>query len=45
MLARAHHEIHRYVKYLRAGEDLARDLVQETFPTTFRDAPPHAFSA
>jgi len=43
MLVRAHQaEIYRYVKYLGAGEDLARDLVQETFLTTFRDSPPPA---
>ena len=41
MLLRAHQaEVYRYVKYLGAGDDLAQDLVQETFLTTFRDSPP-----
>ena len=41
MLLRAHQaEIYRYVRYLGAADDLAQDLVQETFLTTFRDSPP-----
>ena len=43
MLIRAHQaEIYRYAKYLGAGHDLAQDVVQETFLTTFRDSPPPA---
>jgi len=41
MLLRAHQaEIYRYVTYLGAADDLAQDIVQETFLTTFRDSPP-----
>ena len=43
MLIGAHQaEIYRYARYLGAGHDLAQDVVQETFLTTFRDAPPPA---